>query len=39
LRKRIKFVLSKALLLFGNLGEWPYIELECVVTVKIEDVN
>jgi hypothetical protein len=39
LEERIEFVSSKVLLLFSNLGEWPYTELERVVTVKIEDVN
>jgi hypothetical protein len=30
---------SKVLLLFSNLGRWPYIELHRVVTVEIEDVK
>src|SRR5260370_36843091 len=37
--ERIEFLSSKVLLLFGNLGKWPYVELERVVTVEIEDVN
>ena len=40
LEERIKFLYSSnALLLFGNLRECPYIELEPVVTVEIEDMN
>ncbi len=37
--ERIEFLSSKVLLLFGNLGKWPYVELERVVTVEIEDMN
>src|SRR5580658_8557988 len=37
--KRIKFVSSHVLLLFGNLGNGSHIELECIVNVKIEDMN
>lgn len=39
LEERTEFVPSEVLLFFSNLGKWPYIELECVVTVKVEDVN
>jgi len=39
LQKRVEFVPGKDLLFFGNLGGWPHVELERVVTVKIEDVN
>jgi hypothetical protein len=35
----IQPVTREVLLLFGNLGNRPYIELNCVMTVKIEDVN
>ena len=31
--------MRKALLLFGNLGEWPHMELDRVAIVRIEDVN
>jgi hypothetical protein len=39
LQKRVEFLSGKDLLFFGNLGGWPHVELERVVTVKIEDVN
>jgi hypothetical protein len=39
LEERIELLSSKVLLFFGNFGERPYVELECVVTVEIEDVN
>ena len=37
--ERIEFVASNVVLLFGNLREWSYIELECVMTVEVEDVS
>jgi len=39
LEERIEFVSSKVLLLFDNLGKWPHIELNRVVTVEVEDVK
>lgn len=39
LQERVQFVTGKALVLFGNLGEWPHIELGRVAIVEIEDVN
>src|SRR6266478_4590067 len=39
LKERIEFLSSKFLLLFGNLGKRPYVELERIVTVEIEDVK
>src|SRR5258708_13358685 len=39
LEERIEFVSCNVLLLFGNLGKWAHIELECVMTVIIQDVN
>jgi hypothetical protein len=37
--ERVEFASSEVLLLFGNLGRWPYVELEPVVTVQIEGIN
>ncbi len=39
LEERIEFVASDVLLLFGNLGECSHIELQCVMTVNVEDMN
>lgn len=37
--ERIEFISSEVTLFFGNLGRRPYVELESVMTVKIEDVS
>ena len=34
-----EFVSTKVPLLFGNLGKWPYVELEPIMTLKTEDMN